>query len=99
MSFRFQRSRPDASTQQIVDELRALGYTVEYHGKADLLVTHPSWPLNTWRKLECKSPKGKNGTLRLRTDQQEQQDYCAQHGIPYVLDGLQALTYLRQVAP
>lgn len=94
MSFRYQRSKPDASTQQIVDELRAIGYTVEYHGKADLLVTHVNWPPNVWRKLECKTPKGKAQTLKLRKDQEDQQKYCAEHGIPYVLNGLQAITWL-----
>lgn len=96
MSFkRPQIHRCDASTQQIVDEPRALHYTVIHVGRpTDLLVRHPSWPINSWRLLECKTPKGKKRVLKLRKDQQEQQDFCADHFVPYVLDGLSAVTYL-----
>lgn len=95
MSFRVpQFSKPDTNTAMIVEELRARGYTVEYHGKADILVTHHGWIPNLWRKIEVKKPKGKKQTLKLRTDQQEQQSYCAEHGIPYVLNAEQAVAYL-----
>lgn len=92
--------RSDKSTQDIVDELRALGYTVEFVGRpVDLLVTHPSWPPNVWRLMECKTPKGKKGELKLRKDQERQQQFCAQHGVPYVLSGLSAITWLQENAP
>lgn len=100
MSFNRYARKADKSTQQIVDELRALGYTVEYVGKpVDLLVSHATWPLNTWKLIECKTPKGKAGVLKLRADQQKQQDFCAQHGVHYALDGLSAVRYLQENRP
>lgn len=96
MSFNRYARKADKTTQQIVDELRALRYTVYHVGRpTDLLVRHPSWPVNAWRLLECKTPKGKKGVLRLRKDQQDQQDFCADHFVPYVLNGLEAVTYLQ----
>lgn len=91
---RFAR-KADATTQRIVDELRAVGYRVEHIGRpVDLLVTHPSWPVNTWKLVECKTPKGKRAELKLRKDQQKQQDFCAEHGVPYVMTGEEAIVYL-----
>jgi hypothetical protein len=96
MGFNRYARRADKSTQGIVDELRALGYTVEYVGRpVDLLVTHPSWPPNTWRLVECKTPKGKKGELKLRADQAKQQAFCATNGVPYVITPVAALTWLQ----
>lgn len=100
MSFNRYARRADATTQQIVDELRALGYVVTYLGlPVDLAVTHPTWPRNTFRFLECKTPRGKKGAVRLDKRQQAQREFCERHQVPYVTNGLQALTYLRQSAP
>jgi hypothetical protein len=93
-------AKADKTTQQIVDELRALHYTVIHIGRpVDLLVTHGNWPRNTFRLLECKSPKGEKLLVKLRKDQQAQQDFCALHEIPYCTDGLTALTYLQGYSP
>jgi hypothetical protein len=90
-----QKHRPDTTAPAIVEELENRGYIVEKIGRpVDLLVRHPSWPLNTWRLLECKSPSGKAGTLKLRADQEEQQKFCAEHGVPYVMSGFEALAAL-----
>jgi len=100
MSFRRPHSKPDASTQTIVDELRAVGYVVIYVSRpTDLLVTHPSWPPNTFRLLECKSPKGKKGVLKLRKDQDDQYRFCMEHGVPYVVTGAGAIMWLQSNAP
>jgi len=41
---RFAR-KADTTTQRIVDELRAVGYVVEYIGRpVDIMVSHPTWP-------------------------------------------------------
>lgn len=97
MSFRYQRSKPDASTQQIVDELRALHYEVIFLGRpCDLLVRHVSWPLNVWVMGEVKTPK--KGKLKLRKDQMVQQEFCSTHGVPYWTGGLSALTWLQECA-
>jgi hypothetical protein len=96
MSFNRYARKADKSTQGIVDELRALGYVVAYIDKpVDLMVTHPSWPPNTWRLVECKTPKGKKGEVKLRKDQEKQQEFCSQHGVPYVCTPLAALAWLQ----
>lgn len=92
MSFKYQKSKPDTSKDAIVEELRNRGYVVHLVGRpVDCLVRHPSWPLNIWRLLECKSPSGKAGKLKLRKDQEEQQKFCAEHGVPYAISPLEAL--------
>lgn len=87
--------KADATTQQIVDELRAVGYIVKHIGlPVDLLVRHPRWPANTWKLLECKSVKLKTGAVKMRKDRQAQQDFCAKHGVPYVTNSFEALLAL-----
>lgn len=93
-------AKADKTTQGIVDDLRDAGFTVKFVGRpVDLLVTHGNWPRNTWRLLECKTPTGKKGLLKLRKDQQEQQDFCRDHEVPYVLNGQSALVYLQGYRP
>lgn len=88
------RHRTDLSQQPIVKDLRKMGYFVEIIGEpTDLLCRHFSWPPNTWKLLECKTPT-KTGKLRKRKDQPEQDDFCMRHGVPKVLtveDALKAL--------
>lgn len=98
MSFKFQKSKPDVTKDAIVEELRNRGYEVHLIGRpVDCLVRHPNWPLNTWRLLECKSPSGKAGTLKLRKDQEDQQKFCAEHGVPYAISPLEALHAMGEV--
>lgn len=97
MSFkRPQLSKPDKSTQTIVDELRALGYTVLHIGRpTDLLVTHTGkWAPNTWCFLECKSRKDAKGDVVLDKRQIEQAEFCSTHHVPYVTDTFEALLAL-----
>lgn len=90
-----QFSKPDATTQQIVDELRALGFTVEYLGRpVDLLVTHKKWGRNIFKLLECKSRKDAKGNVVLDKRQKEQQVFCFEHSVPYVTDSFEALLAL-----
>lgn len=92
MSYKYQRSKPDASKDTIVTELRTRGYEVHLIGRpVDCLVRHPSWPLNTWRLLELKTPSGREQKLKLRKDQEDQQKFCAEHGVPYAISPLEAL--------
>lgn len=96
MGFKRQLSKPDATTQKIVDELRAIGFDVIYVNQpVDLLVTHPTWSPNTWRLLEVKSHRLKNGEAKLDKRQQAQRDFCELHSVPYVTDSFEALKYLR----
>jgi hypothetical protein len=99
MGFKRQQiTRVDKSTQKIVDELRALHFTVVYVGRpTDLLVRHPKWGPNRWRLLECKSHKDAKGNVKLDKRQQEQQDFCKTHGVPYVTDVFEALLALGEV--
>lgn len=83
--------RPDTTTSAIVTELRNRGYVVRHIGRpVDLLVTHPNWPHNTWKLLECKSPSPK-GELKLRKDQEDQREFCEKNKVPYALSALEAL--------
>ena len=83
--------RSDTTSEVIVGELRECGYVVVIIGRpTDLLVRHPTWPHNIWRLLECKSPTPK-GRLRLRKDQEEQQEFCETHRVPYAISAVEAL--------
>jgi hypothetical protein len=95
MSFNRYAKRADKTTQKIVDELRALGFHVKHLGlPVDLMVRKPSWPKNTWKLLECKSRKLKNGEVVLDKRQVEQAEFCAEHNVPYVTDSFEALLAL-----
>ena len=83
--------RSDTTTDTIVSELRKRGYVVKHIGRpVDLLITHPRWPHNTWKLLECKSPSPK-GELKLRKDQEEQRKFCEDNRVPYAICALEAL--------
>lgn len=96
MSYRrAQMHRPDATASTTIDAMRKAGYVVEAIGRpVDVLVTHPSWPANIWRLIELKSPQGKAEKLKLRTDQEAQQTFCTLHGVPYLLNGEEAIRWL-----
>ena len=91
MSWRYRKDKPDAVTEKIVEELRARGYECVYLGQpTDLLVRHNSWCKNWWRLIECKSRKLKSGKVQLDKRQKEQQQFCEEHGVPYVTDCFEA---------
>lgn len=95
MSFKRRSDKPDAPTQKIVDELRALHFDVEPIGRpVDLLVHAPGWPINTWRLLEVKRSANKRNDPRLDKRQQAQAEFCALHCVPYVTNTEQALEAL-----
>lgn len=95
MSFRRHSEKPDAPTQKIVDELRALHFDVECIGRpVDLLVRAPGWPMNTWMLLEVKRPANKRNDPRLDKRQKAQAEFCSRHCVPYVTSTEQALDAL-----
>lgn len=93
MSFSYIRHRPDNTQSPIVEAIKKAGYVVDSDTRVDLQVRHPTWILNVFVKLECKSQNRKVG-FKPRTDQAAQADYCAAHGVPYVLTPATALAYL-----
>lgn len=99
MAFNRYFKRPDSVTQQIVDELRALGFSVIHIGfPVDLAVHHPRWGANVFKLLECKSRrKRRTGEVALDKRQEKQKDFCEEHGVPYVTNTLEALHELGEV--
>ncbi len=95
LSFNRYARRADKATQQIVDELRALGFHVEHIGRpVDLAIHHSKWGRNCWKFLEVKSNKLKTGSVQLRSDQTKQQEFCKTHGVPYATTTFEALLAL-----
>lgn len=95
MSFNRYARRADKTTTAIVNGLRAYGFTVEHIARpVDLAVTHRKWGANVWKFLECKTPKGKAGVVKLRADQPKQNEFCSLHGVPHVTDVFEALLAL-----
>jgi hypothetical protein len=95
MSYRNHFDKPDKVTQQIVDELRALHFSVEFVGRpVDLLVRKAAWPPNRWAMIEVKRPANKKGEPKLDKRQKDQAEFCAEYGVPYVTNTLQAIEYL-----
>jgi hypothetical protein len=98
LSFRRHSDKPDKVTQQIVDELRALHFSVEFVGRpVDLLIRKPSWPVNRWAMLEVKRPANKKMEPRLDKRQKAQAEFCEEYGVPYVTNTLQAIEYLARL--
>jgi hypothetical protein len=95
-----QITRVDKTTKAIVDALRECGYRVEYIGRpVDLLVSHASWPPNTWKLLECKTPEGKKGQVWHRDRMKKQQDFCSAHAVPYTVNAESAIKWLQENRP
>lgn len=89
------RHRPDNSQDNIVKALRKIGCIVELIGRpVDGLVTHPSWPSNTWRLVEFKTPT-KAGKLQLKASQVKQKAFVATHAIPYLTTPEMALEWFK----
>lgn len=98
MGYKFRRDNPDKSKAGIVKGLKKAGFIVIQPGRpVDLLVRHPKWGPNRWRLLECKSHKDAKGNVRLDKRQQEQQEFCKTHGVPYATDAFEALLALGEV--
>lgn len=95
VSYKRRADKPDAPTQRIVDELRALHFEVHHVGRpVDLLVRAPTWPPNTWKLLEVKRPANKRNDPRLDKRQKAQAEFCERHQVPYVTSTEQALAAL-----
>lgn len=85
MSFNRYARRTDNAQASIVSGLECMGCSVVSIGRpVDLLVRYPSWPANRWMLLEIKTEKGKHPRIRLRSDQERQQEFCRAHRVPYV---------------
>lgn len=99
MAFNRMFKRPDKVTQQIVDELRALGFSVTHIGlPVDLAVHHPKWGSNVFKFLEVKSRrKARSGDVALDKRQEKQKEFCEEHGVPYVTNTIEALRELGEV--
>ena len=84
MSLRRYARKADTATQQIVDELRALHFTVEHLGQPiDLAVRHSAWPPGMFLFVEVKSSRKKNGDVKLDARQTKQHEFCEAHGVLY----------------
>jgi predicted Holliday junction resolvase-like endonuclease len=92
--------RADKATQTIVDELRALGYSVTYLGlPVDLAVHKAAWGGNAFKFLEVKSARRKRtGDVALDKRQTKQREFCEAHGVPYVTNTIEALQAMGEVA-
>ncbi len=82
-------ARRDAAEKPIVEALEAAGCQVWRDLPCDLLVR----VRGRWELLEAKTPQP-NGKMRNRKDQQEQAEFCAANGVPYVTTPEQALRAL-----
>lgn len=77
-------AKADTVTQQIVDELRALHFTVEHiRLPVDLAIRNPTWPSGLFLFVEVKSARKKNGDVKLDARQTKQQAFCEAHGVLY----------------
>jgi hypothetical protein len=93
-------ARADTATQAIVDELRALGYSVTFLGlPVDLAVHHPKWGANEFKLLEVKSTRlKKSGDIKHDKRRVAQAAFCETHGVPYVTNTIEALQALGEIA-
>jgi hypothetical protein len=84
MSIRRWAAKIDKAQPLIVEALRKAGYRVELIRKpVDLVVRHPTWPVNRWMMAEAKTPRSKKSTqARKRNDQEEQDQFCNAFGVP-----------------
>jgi hypothetical protein len=96
MSFNRYAKRPDSVTDSIVRDLRKAGFDVTFIGlPVDLLVRHGKWGANAFKLLEVKSERKKrSGEVKLDKRQQDQAEFCAKHGVPYVTSTFEALLAL-----
>lgn len=91
------RRKVDSTQALIVLALRKAGYHVSLIKEpVDLLVRRPSWPSNVFCLGDAKTPNRAGGKFKPRSDQQEQQDFCNAHGVPYWPSAESALDYLRE---
>ena len=89
-------ARRDASEGEIVGALRKIGCEVWRKLPVDLLVRLPGDPPGIFRCIEAKSPYRKDGAMRKRKDQQEQAEFVAQTGTPYLTSAEQAVAWVNQ---
>lgn len=81
MSLNRYAAKRDISEPPIVEALEAAGYTVQRLAKpVDLAVRKAWYPRGVNFLLECKTPQGKVGTLRVRKEQVTQNAFVADGG-------------------
>jgi hypothetical protein len=82
--------RTDSSQTAIVKALRKAGVLVKVIGRpVDLACRLPSYPPGMFKLLECKTVE--KGDYKPSKKQQEQAEFCASTGTPYVTTAEQAL--------
>lgn len=80
----------DTTQSAIVETLRMAGWMVWIiEEPCDLLLFHPA--TQTWRTLECKSPKNKKGDPKLDKRQVKQNEFIELTGTPRVTSSKEAL--------
>jgi hypothetical protein len=90
VSWKYRKDKPDATKQEIVDEMRARGYEVIELGRpCDIAVRHKTWVKNWWRLAEIKSRKDAKGKVVLDKRQEKQKKFCEEQGVPYVVDAFE----------
>lgn len=78
-------TRRDASETPIVEAIEKAGVQVYKKMPCDLLCRVPADPPGILRAIEIKTPQGKREPkVRLRKDQKDQAEFCAETGTPYV---------------
>lgn len=87
-------TRRDTSEGPLVKALKKAGVKVYKRMPCDLLCRLDRDPPGVLRALEVKTAQGKTPKLRLRKDQQEQAEFCATTGTPYVTSDVEALQAL-----
>lgn len=88
------RTRTDLTQKIIVEALMKAGWFVWVIGwPCDLLCWKQS---KGWRTLECKSRRKKDGTIALRSDQQEQGTFCSLTKTPYAVTPEEAIEALER---
>jgi len=87
-------AKRDQSEPAIVAALEKAGCKVWRNLPVDLLVRVPRDPPGVARLIECKTPKGKDQSLKLRKDQEAQAEFIALTGTAYATNPTEALQAL-----
>lgn len=93
--FMTQHRKDDAEAPIVQDLTEKAGFKTWDALPDDRLVWHPRFGRNWFRILSIKTPDEK-GRIRLRRDQQAQDEFCALTGVPRVGTTEQALAELEK---
>ncbi len=87
-------TRRDENEPLIVEAIEAAGVKVYKEMRCDLICRKDGDPPGILRAIEIKVPQGKQGKPKLDKRQQEQAEFCAETGTPYVTTIAEAFTAL-----